>query len=406
MNNVVGANSVNKVKFEEQELLTATVNADVAIVLPIDVDPDAKIELQYDTIAKAINDYVERYAIDARVEKVEYNLSTPELPDKDATNDLKESLTGTTNEITSSKGTIHVENDALKNNKVTLTFELSVEEDVYLDETGEIPSDEINCQQVAKTSSQKSVLENKVSSNVNSQQNGDLILQSAEPKLYWQSADPKLYWQNAPQKELYRENTPTDVSKKNILNKIKISDKTIDTGIETFNIIGSGIESAMFNDTLKLIKLGDNRQIYTNPLARGNKYYKIVGTVSDDRVVKRFGNVGKVISYGTTIYKASEDFSKAKTSQEKGRVVGATAGKVGAGTLAGTAASAATTAVLVTIAGAAGVAAAPVTLIVIAGCSIVAGVAASSAVEGVGEEIGGNFGVGAVNLWQNLTKNK
>ena len=50
MNNVVGADTVCKKKAEEQELLTAKVNADVAIVLPVDVEPDAQFELQYDVI--------------------------------------------------------------------------------------------------------------------------------------------------------------------------------------------------------------------------------------------------------------------------------------------------------------------------------------------------------------------
>lgn len=408
MNNVVGADSVNKAKAKEQELLTAKVNADVAIVLPIDVEPDAQIELQYDAISEAINNYVKRYTIDARVEKVEYNLSCPELPDKDATNNLKESLTGTTDEVTTSNGTIHIENDAIKDDKVTLTFKLSVEENVYLDETDEIPSNEVNCQQTVKTSSQKPVPENKVSPNVNSLQNGDLIIQSVEPKLYWQSA---------PKAELYWQNAPSNISKE-FKSKIKISDEVKDNVVDYSNKISSGVgsvkdsvsvgrfDTANVHDYKQNLRYGNNGRVYTNPYARGNQYYKIAGTLSDSKVVKRLGTAGKVISYGTTIYKASEEFSKASTSQEKGRVVGATTGKFVAGTVAGTAASVATTAVLVTIAGAAGVATAPVTLIVIAGCSIVAGVAASSAVEGIGEEIGGNAGVGAVNFWQSLTKNK
>ena len=394
MNNVVGADSVNKKKAEEQELLTAKVNADVAIVLPVDVEPDAQFELQYDAISETINNYIERYTIDARVEKVEYNLSSPELSDKDATNNLKESLTGTTDEITTSKGTIHIENDAIKDNKVTLTFKLSVEENVYLDESDENPSDEINCRQVAKTSSQNPVPQNNVSSNVNSQRNGDLIIQSAEPKLYWQSA---------PKAELYWQNAPSNISKE-AKSKIKISDEVKDKVVDYFNIIGSGIDSAM--GSVPDLKYGNNGRVYANPNARGNQYYKIVGTLSDSKAVSLLGKAGKVISYGTTIYRAGEEYSKASTSQEKGRVVGATTGKVVVGTVAGNVASVATTAVLVTIAGAAGVATAPVTLIVIAGCSIFAGVAASSAVEGVGEEIGGNAGAWAVNKWQSLNKNK
>ena len=381
MNNVVGADSVNKKKAEEQELLTAKVNADVAIVLPVDVEPDAQFELQYDAISETINNYIERYTIDARVEKVEYNLSSPELSDKDATNNLKESLTGTTDEITTSKGTIHIENDAIKDNKVTLTFKLSVEENVYLDESDENPSDEINCRQVAKTSSQNPVPQNNVSSNVNSQRNGDLIIQSAEPKLYWQSA---------PKAELYWQNAPSNISKE-AKSKIKISDEVKDKVVDYFNIIGSGIDSAM--GSVPDLKYGNNGRVYANPNARGNQYYKIVGTLSDSKAVSLLGKAGKVISYGTTIYRAGEEYSKASTSQEKGRVVGATTGKVVVGTVAGNVASVATTAVLVT-------------LIVIAGCSIFAGVAASSAVEGVGEEIGGNAGAGAVNLWQSLKKNK
>ena len=62
----------------------------------------------------------------------------------------------------------------------------------------------------------------------------------------------------------------------------------------------------------------------------------------------------------------------------------------------------ATSAVLISIATAAGVAAAPVTIVVIAGCSIIAGVAASNAVEQYGEDVGGNIGEGAVDLGQNL----
>ena len=394
MNNVVGADTVCKKKAEEQESLTAKVNADVAIVLPVEVMPYAQIELQYDVISEAINNYIEHYTIDARVEKVEYNLSSPELSDKDATTNLKESLTGTTDEITTSKGTIHIENDAIKDNKVTLTFKLSVEENVYLDESDENPSDEINCRQVAKTSSQNPVPKNNVSSNVNSQRNGDLIIQSAEPKLYWQSA---------PKAELYWQNAPSNISKE-AKSKIKISDEVKDKVVDYSNIIGSGVDSAM--GSVPELRYGNNGRIYTNPNARGNQYYKIVGTLSDSKAVSRLGTAGKVISYGTTIYRASEEYSKASTSQEKGRVVGATTGKVAVGTAVGTVASVATTAVLVTIAGAAGVATAPVTLIVIAGCSIVAGVAASSAVEGVGEEVGGNAGAWAVNKWQSLNKNK
>ena len=394
MNNAVGADTVCKKKAEEQELLTAKVNADVAIVLPVDVEPDAQFELQYDAISETINNYIERYTIDARVEKVEYNLSSPELSDKDATNNLKESLTGTTDEITTSKGTIHIENDAIKDNKVTLTFKLSVEENVYLDESDENPSDEINCRQVAKSSSQNPVPQNNVSSNVNSQRNGDLIIQSAEPKLYWQSA---------PKAELYWQNAPSNISKE-AKSKIKISDEVKDKVVDYSNIIGSGVDSAM--GSVPELRYGNNGRIYTNPNARGNQYYKIVGTLSDSKAVSRLGKAGKVISYGTTIYRAGEEYSKASTSQEKGRLVGATTGKVVVGTVAGNVASVATTAVLVTIAGAAGVATAPVTLIVIAGCSIFAGVAASSAVEGVGEEIGGNAGAWAVNKWQSLNKNK
>ena len=259
MNNVVGADAVCKKKAEEQELLTAKVNADVAIVLPVDVEPDAQFELQYDAISETINNYIERYTIDARVEKVEYNLSSPELSDKDATNNLKESLTGTTDEITTSKGTIHIENDAIKDNKVTLTFKLSVEENVYLDESDENPSDEINCRQVAKTSSQNPVPQNNVSSIVNSKRNGDLIIQSAEPKLYWQSA---------PKAELYWQNAPSNISKE-AKSKIEISDKVKDNVVDYSN---------KMRDDLTVILIGHTQTSedgFTCMLTNGRKLNKI-----------------------------------------------------------------------------------------------------------------------------------
>lgn len=409
MNNVVGADSVNKAKANEQELLTAKVNADVAVVLPIDVEPDAQIELQYDTITEAINNYVERYTIDARIEIVEYNLSSPKLPDQEATNNLKDSLTGAKDEINTSNGAIHVENDAIIDNKVTLTFELSIEENVYLEGSDEIPYDEDNHDQKPKQSPEKTTPENNILPNSNSQPQKELILTSAEPKLYWQSAPKaKLYWENA----------PSSIASESKHCKISVSKEVRDNAVEYSNKIASGVDSAMDSVSVgrfdsanvreykQNLRHGTNGRVYTNPNARGNQYYRIAGTLSDSKAVKRLGTAGKVISYGTTIYKASEEYSNASTSQEKGRVVGATTGKIAAGTAAGTVASVATTAVLVTIAGAAGVATAPVTLIVIAGCSIVAGVAASSAVESFGEKIGGNAGAGAVNLWQSLTNKK
>jgi hypothetical protein len=94
-------------------------------------------------------------------------------------------------------------------------------------------------------------------------------------------------------------------------------------------------------------------------------------------------------------------YSRAETSQERGRVLGSSIGQVSSGMIAGAIASTVTSTILVSIAVAAGVSTAPVTVVVIAGCSIIAGVAASNAVEQYGKDIGGSIGEKSVELWQN-----
>ena len=122
-NNTTDARQVAIMKPKEQESIKAKVKVDIAVVLPEDIGKDDIIELKYD----------ERYTIDPRISEVEYILTTPKFSNDKTTNDLKEVLTGETTEIKTLEDTIKVENDAITDEKVTLKFELSVEENIYLD---------------------------------------------------------------------------------------------------------------------------------------------------------------------------------------------------------------------------------------------------------------------------------
>lgn len=395
----IDAKEVDKEKQKEQEFLKAEVKADIAVVLPVFPEnevSDIQIELDYDTITKAINDYIERYTIDPRINEIEYELSTPNLPDEKATNNLKEVLTGETDEITTSNDIIQVDNNAINDEKVILKFELSVEETVYLDENGEIVPQE-NGGPLSKNSSlQKTSVSpsTKSSQPIYNQPKKELVIQSTQPQLYWQNApSAQLYWQNAPSNDFQSTN----------------SSYLVENSLDTIGSMGSGMDEAMgsigtIEEMGGYLKLGNNGRVYTNPQARGGKYYKIVGNVSDSKLVKRLGTAGKILSYGTTVIQTGIDYSQAETPQEKGRIVGASVGKVTSGIAAGTVASTITTAALISIATVAGVATAPVTLVVVAGCSIIASVMAANAVEKYGEDIGGNVGEMTVDYLKNKTK--
>lgn len=403
MANIIGASLISKNERKVQELLGAEIEVDIAVVLPYDIESKAKMDLDYNAITHAVNDYIERYTIDSRIDEVNYKLSIPKLPDEEATENLKDVLTGERNEINTQKGIIHVDNSAITNNKVTKKFELSIEENVYLnkpEENNRPKRDEsqlINLQQQENVSKTTSTKKQPVISNADS--NNKLIIKSSEPQLYWENADSEqLYIKNADPYIL-------NFSKDNFLSK-ELKEKIVNDSINCSNTIGAGLDTAMDSTSSKAlnhVRVGDNGRIYFKEHARGNGSYKIVGKLADNKVVKRLGIGGKALSYGSTAVQTKIEFDKAESAQEKGKIIGASVGKIGIGTAAGASAAAVTTTVLIAIAG---TAAAPVTLVIIAGCSIVAATAASSAAEKYGEEWGGTIGEKTVEMWQNREKKK
>lgn len=404
MANIIGASLISKNERKVKELLGAEIEVDIAVVLPYDIESKAKMDLDYNAITHAVNDYIERYTIDSRIDEVNYKLSIPKLPDEEATENLKDVLTGERNEINTQKGIIHVDNSAITNNKVTKKFELSIEENVYLnkpEENNRPKRDEsqlINLQQQENVSKTTSTKKQPVISNADS--NNKLIIKSSEPQLYWENADSEqLYIKNA---DPYILNS----SKDNFLSK-ELKEKIVNDSINCSKTIGSGLDTAMDtagSKAFKHVKMGNNDRVYFKEYARGNGYYKIVGKLADKKkVIQYLGIGGKVLSYGSTAVQTKIEFDKAESAQEKGKVFGASVGKIVLGAVAGASAAAVTTTVLVAIAG---TTVAPVTLVIIAGCSIVAATAASSAAEKYGEEWGGTRGEKAVEMWQNREKKK
>ena len=409
---IIYATTINKEEKKEQESIRAKVKANIAVVLPVfseNEESDIQIELDYDTITKVVDDYIGRYIIDPRIDEIEYELSIPKLPDEKATDNLKKVLTGETNKITTSESILQVDNKAIANDKVTLTFKLSVEENVYLDENADAEPQKQGVHQLENISQQyaNSVPSAKLSQPINDQSEDELIIQSPNSQLFWQNdSSSQLYWQNAALNVSPQSNTSqynNSLSTEETLDTIKTIGSGLKSGMDsTKTIEGPNLVSRIFKQKGGYVKVGDNGQVYTNPYARGNNYYKIAGDFSKNKYVKGLGIFGKVVNYGTTLYQTVIDSSQAETLQKKGRVWGASVGKVTSGTIAGAVASWVTSAILITIAGAAGVAAAPVTIVIIAGCSIMAGVAASNAVEQYGEDLGGNIGEEAIDLGQNV----
>lgn len=399
--NIIGAHPVKKQKLEEQETIKAKIKADIAIVLPEEIGKDAQIALKYDAIAKVVNDYIESYTIDARISEVDLYLSAPELPDSEATANLKGVLTGEKKEVVINENMVQVDNEEIGDDKVNLRFELSVEETVFFD--GDSQSENKKTQsdtpQSQKSGHKSHIFEAK---NTLDWSNESLVIQSSEPKLYWQSA---------PTAQLYLKNAPSDASQiirigqRNRYLSQETKDKITDYGLEGAKIVGSGLNSAeggLTKTARKIgdIKVGDNGRIYTSPKANGNRYYKIIGNLADNKVVKRMGIVGKSLSYGAMTLEAYDDYSNAETSRERGEVFFGTAGKIGAGWAAGTVATVLTTTVLVAIASSS----APLTLVVIAGCAIVASTTASNIVEPYGEKLGREMGGDIVEKLQNWNK--
>lgn len=412
--NAVGGQVVNKEEKKECESIKANVKTEVAVVLPLlpdNMEPDFQLELDYDTITQAVNDYIERYTIDSRINEIEYQLSTPRLPDENATNNLKGSLTGEIDKIIASTNTIQVDNKAIADEKVTLKFELSFKEDIYLNENDEKGKEKQKEHQLGSTFPQKGGVMSsakKSQPTENKLAGGELIIQSSDPQLYWQNApSAQLYWQNAPSNII-----PLFNSNQN--NRTPCNDEKVLENIKNF---GAGLDEAMGStDTLEsgpkifgkqiakgkgYVKVGDNGRVYTNSHARGNQYYKIAGDFSKNKYVKNLGWAGKTISWGTEVYQDSVKYSQADSPQKKGKVLGEAVGKITSGGIAGGAASTITSGVLIAVAGAAGVASAPLTIVVIAGCSIALGVIASNFAEQYGEDIGGKVGEGVVKWWNN-----
>lgn len=391
-NKTINASSVDIFERQEKESIDSDIKIDIAVVLPL-LDDDVenlKIDFDYGTIAKTVNDYINRDVIDCRIERINYSLSVPDLPDASATINLRDALMGSVQEISTSAGEISIENKAINNNKVTKTFELSIVQNVYLENNPE--ENTIAAKKTEKSASK--YIENSFPTG----DNRDLVIKSASPTLYW--TNPAII-----------EASPTSAPKEkseNIAQSFpKVTINREDT-IETAKKIGDGIDSGMGitnNRVFNTTNVGNNGKLYSNPHARGNQYYKITGNIGESKAVKRLGTAGKLISYSATATKAYGEYQKATTDTEKGRVIGGTIGEVGTGIAAGWGASAATSAVLVTVAGAFGVATAPVTIVIIAGCAIIAGVAASNAAEPYGRNVGEKAGEKAIETWKSISKN-
>ncbi len=402
-NKTINASIVDVCERQERELIQSDIQVDVAVVLPIleeETLSEVKMDLDYATIVKTVNEYINRNVIDARIETINYTLTIPDMPDTAVTQNLKEVLIGDKNEISTFKGNVKVKNDAINNDKVTKVFELSVEETVYIENV--VEDKQLRKENGANHTNANNLIKKSLSTTdskqTSMQSNAELVIKSADSKLYWTNAEPKLIIQNAPARKLYLENTSTENSN-NPKQDVSINHSD---SISVVKKLGDGLGAGMGvteTGVFKTTRVGDNGKVYTNPNARGNQYYKIVGNIKDMKSVKVLGNAGKLISFGATCAQVSEDVKQAETAVEQFKVVGRAGGEYVAGFIAGTAATFATSAVLVTVAGALGVATAPATIVIIAGCAIVAGIAASNAAEQPGREFGEKAGVKAMETW-------
>ncbi len=387
----VNASSVDIIDPQERESVNADIRIDVALVLPIVEEEsmsDIKIDLDYGTISKTVNDYINSNVIDSRIDKINYTLSVPDLPDSQATQNLKEALMGSVQEISSADKDIKVENDAINSPKVTKTFELSVEENVYID------SNNVNTSSVSKERKDSSMKDETNNSNVNNA--GNLVVKNASPKSEWSNSTNQE--SNEISKSLNSENT-VQANHKIILNR--------EDTVEAIKSLGDSMDSGMGVTETKAFattRVGDNGKIYSNPHARGNQYYKITGHISDSTAVKKLGTAGKLISAGATVTKTYDEYQKTTDDIERGKIVGVAVGEYGASWVAGTGATAATSAVLVSVAGVFGVATAPLTIIVIAGCAIVAGALARNAAATPGRNIREKAGEKIMQTWKNTSQ--
>lgn len=380
--NVVGADTVDKEKQNEQEKITTDITADIAIVIPPLPDEnscDIHIELDYCAITKAVNDYVEQCTIDPRISQINYKVSVPQLVDDEATTNLKEALTAEKSEIETSAEVVHVDNSAISNSKVNKVFELSAVEKVCLiDDANTAQSTPEITQTPIDSSSKQCNLEIRSASN-------QLYIQNPQTsQLYWESTSPYLKPVNEP---LISQGTVGSMTQ---------------AAADTTKLAGSVADTITDNKVLsafKNAKVGDNRNIYYKTKANGNSHYKIVGKVTDKKVIenlsitknttgiykyatiKNLGVAGKVASYSMDALEAVKAYNKADTVVEKSEVVGETAGKIAGGAALGAIAGTVIVSLGIT-------AATPVAMVFLAGATIVAITAASA----YGEHLGGKKG--------------
>lgn len=384
--NVVGADTVDKEKRDEQEKITTDITADIAIVIPPLPDEnscDIHIELDYCAITKAVNDYVEQCTIDPRISQINYKVSVPQLVDNEATTNLKEALTAEKSEIETSTEVVHVDNSAISNSKVNKVFELSAVEEVCL-------IDDANTAQ-----STPEITQTPIDSS------------SKQCNLEIRSASNQLYIQNPKTAQLYWENASPDLKP---ANEPFISQETMDSmaqfaadTTELFGDVADTITDGKVLSAFKNAKVGDNRTIYYKAKANGNPHYKIVGKVTDKNIInnlsitknstgiykhltiKNLGFAGKVASYSMEAVEAVEAYNKADTVIEKSEVVGETAGKIVGGATLGAIAGTVIVSLGIT-------AATPVAMVLLAGATIVAITAASTYGENEGKKIGRSGG--------------
>ena len=158
-----------------------------------------------------------------------------------------------------------------------------------------------------------------------------------------------------------------------------------------FNVVG---------DTTKILtedygynpKLGTNGKIYHSNF-KGNQYVKIIAkTENIAPSIKAAGTIGSVASSGSKLVDGYSKYNKAKTSKEKGGIVGETIGEIGGGIIGGSAGGAVGTyAGSLLVLGLVCVGAtisAPVSLVIVGGCAITGIIVGDN----VGEKIGGAGG--------------
>lgn len=139
-------------------------------------------------------------------------------------------------------------------------------------------------------------------------------------------------------------------------------------------------------------KLGNNGKIYFSEF-KGNQYVKIIAkTENIAPTIKAAGTIGSVVEGGSKLVDGYSKYNKAKTTKEKGGVVGETIGEIGGGIIGGSAGGAVGTYVgSLLVLGLVCVGAtisAPVSLVIVGGCALTGIIVGDN----IGEKIGGTGG--------------